>query len=394
MRSAKVFAVSGGFVPARLTVARQAKGLKQKDLAEELRFAPATISKWESDSYEQGPDPSSVQALADRLSVEPGWFYKPLVDSRTRPAFFRSMRSELTSARDKAAAKLLFSYEIYRALDELVEFPAADVPDLVTGSDYRMLSGEKIEALAVRLREYWGLGDDPIADVMVVLENAGIIVAETFLDSNKLDGVSSWFSEVPVVLLAKDKDGGVRRRFDAAHELGHLILHRGVTQECIRKDLRLIEEQAMLFAGAFLLPASSFAVTSDKATLEHLADIKPRWGVSVGAMIKRLASLNLISENHERNLWKYYSYRQWRGNEPHDSHIGVERPENLRSALELLSQEDPATLVDVVESVGLGVEYITELTGVESAYLRTATLKRPKLKLVRTNEAGLSPAND
>lgn len=393
MQSAKVFAASGGFVPARLTVARQAKGLKQKDLADELQFAPATISKWESDSYELGPDSTSVQVLADRLSVEPTWFYKPLGEAKSGPAFYRSMRSELTTAREKAAAKLLFSYEIYRALDELVEFPSADIPDVAGGADYRMLSPEKIEALAVRLRENWGLGDDPITDLMVVLENAGIVVAETFLDSNKLDGVSAWFASVPVILLAKDKDGGVRRRFDAAHELGHLVLHRGLTQECIKNDLRLIEEQAMLFAGAFLLPASSFAVTSDKATLEHLSDIKPRWGVSIGAMIKRLASLNLISENHERNLWKYYSYRQWRGNEPHDDHIEVERPENLKVALELLSREDPATLLDVVESVSIGTDYITELTGIEPTRLRAATLKRPKLKLVRTNDR-LNPAND
>jgi Zn-dependent peptidase ImmA (M78 family)/transcriptional regulator with XRE-family HTH domain len=386
MRSARVFAVPGGFVPARLTIARQAKGLKQKDLADELRFTPGTISKWESEAYEQGPDPSSVQALADRLGVEPNWFYKPLQQGAAGPAFYRSMRSELTTAREKAAAKLLFTFEIYGALDELVEFPSADIPDLAEGTDYRVLSPERIEALAGRLREYWGLGDDPIVDLMVVLENAGVVVAETFLDSNKLDGVSAWFADAPVILLAKDKDGGVRRRFDAAHELGHLILHRGVTQECIKSDLRLIEEQAMLFAGAFLLPASSFAVTSDKATLEHLSDIKPRWGVSIGAMIKRLSSLHLISESHERNLWKYYSYRQWRGNEPHDDHISVERPENLKAALELLSRDDPVTLGQVVNSVSIGTEYLTELTGVESAYLVSTATKRPKLKLVRAND--------
>ena len=92
MRSAKVLSVSGGFVPARLTIARQAKGLKQKDLAEDLQFSPGTISKWESEAYEQGPDSSSVQALADRLSVQPGWFYKPIDGARNGPAFYRSMR--------------------------------------------------------------------------------------------------------------------------------------------------------------------------------------------------------------------------------------------------------------------------------------------------------------
>ena len=326
--------------------------------------------------------------------MQPGWFYKPIDGARNGPAFYRSMRSELTAAREKAAAKLLFSYEIHDALDELVEFPASDVPNLIESTDYRALSPDKIESLAVRLREYWGLGDDPISDLMVVLENAGIVVAETFLDSNKLDGVSAWFGNVPVVLLAKDKDGGVRRRFDAAHELGHLILHRDLTQASIKADLRLIEEQAMLFAGAFLLPASSFALTSDKVTLEHLVAIKPRWGVSIGAMIKRLGSLNLISEQHERNLWKYYSYRQWRGNEPHDDHIEVERPENLKSALELLAKDDPSSLAKIVENVSIGAEYITELTGVEPACLRSTSVTRPKLKLVKSGVPTFDPAND
>jgi Zn-dependent peptidase ImmA (M78 family)/DNA-binding XRE family transcriptional regulator len=393
MRKAKLFAASGSFVPARLTVARQAKGLKQKDLAEELQLVPATISKWESDAYGHGPDPLSVESLAAHLGVKSPWFYKPLDSDKSRPAFFRSMRSELTAAREKAAAKLLFSYEIHEALDEFVEFPTPDVPHIAEGINHRTLSSDKIEALAVRLREYWGLRDDPIADLMVVLENAGIVVAETYLDSNKLDGVSSWFGDVPVVLLAKDKDGGVRRRFDAAHELGHLVLHRGLSQDDIRTDLRLIEEQAMLFAGAFLLPASSFAVSSTNATLEHLSDIKPRWGVSIGAMIKRLSALNLISDNHERNLWKYYSYRQWRGNEPHDDHIHVERPENLKSALEILSEDDPNSLRDVVQTASIGADYISELTGIEAILLDTGVQKGPKLKLVRSSGSP-TPAND
>ncbi len=150
----------------------------------------------------------------------------------------------------------------------------------------------------------------------------------------------------------------------------------------------------MQFAGAFLLPASSFAITSDRATLEHLSDVKPRWGVSIGAMIKRLASLNLISENHERNLWKYYSYRMWRGNEPHDETISVERPENLRSALELLAADDPATLSEIVDRIGLGRDYISELTGIESKHLRKMPVERPKLKLVRMANSSSEPAND
>lgn len=386
MRNSKLSAVSGGFVPARLTIAREARGLKQKELADELNFVPATISKWESEGYGQAPDSNSLDALSAILQVDLGWFFKPLQSDFMSPPFYRSMRSELSAARDRAAAKLLFSYEIFDRLNEYVEFPNLDIPHILPAEDYRSLSAETIEKVASRLREYWGLGDDPISDLMVVLENAGIVVAETYLDSTKLDGVSAWFGDVPVVLLAKDKEGGVRRRFDAAHELGHLVLHHGLSKEAIRYDLRLIEEQAMLFAGAFLLPPSSFASTMGDASLDYLAAIKPRWGVSVGAMIKRLGSLHLISENHERNLWKYYSYRKWRGNEPHDDSIAIERPENLRSALEMLASDDPDAIRNVRANIALSGEYIGELTGVDHRALWEIINERPKLRLVRSPE--------
>ena len=381
-------ALSGGFVPARLAIARQACGLKQKDLAEELGYGPAALSKWESEGYDHAPDRSVVENLASFLKVKPSWFFKPLASDHMSPPFYRSMRSELSIAREKAAAKLLFSHELFDQLNKHVEFPSCDIPAIDVG-DYRLLSPEKIESIATELREYWGLGDDPISDMVLIIENAGIVVAETFLDSVKLDGVSAWCSNVPVILLAKDKQGGVRRRFDAAHELGHVILHRHLSTDAIKADLNLIEEQAMLFAGAFLLPASSFASTIGDCSLDHLAAIKPKWGVSVGAMIKRLGSLHLVSEGNERNLWKYYSYRKWHGNEPHDKTIEVERPENLRSAIEILAEDDQAALHELLGSLGLDGSYVAELTGIDINLLDDRPTERPRLQLVPR-----SPAND
>lgn len=150
----------------------------------------------------------------------------------------------------------------------------------------------------------------------------------------------------------------------------------------------------MLFAGAFLLPASSFASNVGDASLDHLAAIKPRWGVSVGAMIKRLGSLHLVSENHERNLWKYYSYRKWRGNEPHDNSIPVERPENLRSAIEMLATDDPEAVKAVQDGLALGSGYISELTGVDKSVLRGVAAEKPKLRLVRSFDPDKVAAND
>ena len=131
--------------------------------------------------------------------------------------------------------------------------------------------------------------------------------------------------------------------------------------EDLKRDLTLIEEQAMAFAGAFLLPGASFSADISEATLDGLADLKPKWKVSIGAMIKRLRALNLVTAKHERNLWKYYSYRKWRGNEPYDDRIEVERPVNLKSAIEMIAEDGADEVSSFLTDAGLSARDVSEL---------------------------------
>jgi Zn-dependent peptidase ImmA (M78 family) len=210
-----------------------------------------------------------------------------------------------------------------------------------------------------------------------------VVVSEDYVQSSKLDGVSRWFDKNPVMLLGKDKQGAVRRRFDVAHELGHLILHQNVSREDLINDLALIEEQAMSFAGSFLLPASSFSSDVADFSLDTLSDLKPKWKVSIGAMIKRLGNLELVKPEHERNLWKYYSYRKWRGNEPYDDRLKMETPLNLKAAIEMVAEDGPAEISILMSEIGLLPTDVADLTGVDVSVLNTAKSKNAKLKLVR-----------
>lgn len=381
MERRNISADANGFVPARLTLARMARGFKQNELSELINRTPSTLSKWESVEYELSPDQEAINRLADILSVQPQWFFKP--SGNKGVAFYRSLRSELGIARDKAAAKLHFSYDLYGTLADRVQFPDIDVPDLAEGRDYRTFRREDIDHFANRLRDYWGLGDDPIEDLLLVIENAGVAIAESYIDSEKLDGVSCWFDSQPVMLLAKDKSAGVRRRFDAAHELGHLVLHRNVSEEELSNNLNLIEEQAMAFAASFLLPEITFRDSIRSTSLEDLADVKPIWKTSIGAMIKRSTDLELITPEHARNLWKYYSYRKWRGNEPYDDRLPIERPLNMKTAIEMLSEDGAAEIRELMADVAMVADDISDLTGIALEKLQSDSQRGPKLRLVK-----------
>lgn len=353
-----------GFVAGRLTMAREARGLRQVDLAAMIDRSAPTISKYESNA--QRPDQAVVQLLASALGVGVAWFFIPLEPDPKTAVFYRSLATALDAMRAKARARLGFVEVLDEVIADFVDLPAVDVPDLLQGRDFRTLRDADIELFAHQLREHWDLGDGPIDDLMIVIENAGIVVAEDEIGSSKLDGVSRWSARTgrPYMLLAKDKQVGCRRRFDAAHELAHLVLHRNVSPDELVANFSLIEEQAMNFAGSLLMPEDTFGQQVYSYSLEALAGLKPEWKASVGAMIKRIFHLGMISDQYERRLWQYYSYRKWKKEgEPHDDEIAIEQPENLRQAIRIGVEEGVVSPREFLLRVGMSASDICSLTG-------------------------------
>ncbi|MBN9549402.1 MAG: ImmA/IrrE family metallo-endopeptidase [Alphaproteobacteria bacterium] len=371
-----------GFVPGRLTMAREARALRQTELADLINRSPATVSKYESIASPQRPDPAILPRLAEVLQVDMGWFFKPLVQQEGTAVFYRSLVSELELMRNKARARLGFVEAIEETLSQYVDLPEVDVPDLLEGRDYRTLRREDFDFYAAALRDHWDLGDGPIEDLLLVIENAGIVVAEDEIGSVKLDGVSWWSLATgrPYMLVAQDKNVAVRRRLDAAHEMAHVVLHRYVGPEDLKRDFRLIEEQAMAFAGAFLLPAETFGDEVYSHSLEALVALKSKWKVSVGAMIKRLGHLGSISEHYERRLWQYYSYRKWRAREPLDDIITVEQPQNLRSSIEMLVEDDFISRGELLRETGLSAQDLCSLTGLPTDFFDAAPANLVRLR--------------
>src|SRR5690606_15276858 len=150
---------------------------------------------------------------------------------------------------------------------------------------------------------------------------SGVIVAASPTGSEHLEAVSEIDERGrPSVFLGTDKGIRARSRFDAAHELGHLILHRNLDRRTLNRaaEFKLIEDQAHAFAGAFLMPAMAVSGELWAATLDGFRAVKPRWNASIAAMIYRCRSLRMISESEERRLWINLNRRGWRQFEPLD----------------------------------------------------------------------------
>jgi Zn-dependent peptidase ImmA (M78 family) len=149
-------------------------------------------------------------------------------------------------------------------------------------------------------------------------------------------------------MLATDKMSLPRRQMDAAHELGHAILHKGVSHEELKSDLKEIERQAFRFASAFLLPETTYVHEVQHYSLAGLLSVKERWRVSVKAQIRRLLDLEVIPEHYGTQLYKSYSANGWNKVEPLDRDWPVPEPTVLRNALNLIVESGTRTKEDLL----------------------------------------------
>lgn len=174
-----------------------------------------------------------------------------------------------------------------------------------------------------------------------------------------------------MVVLSRDKASAARQRFDAAHELAHLVLHSRVDPKRLNSatDYKIMEDQAHYFATAILLPADEFTNDLWSPTLDGLLALKERWKVSVGAMIKRCKALQIVDDESEKRLWINYNRRGWRTSEPYDGRIEKERPRILRRSISQLLSEGEQSVSQILSAIPLASRDIEELCDLDPGTL-------------------------
>lgn len=381
-----------GFLPSRLGEALDARGLSQVSLAQLMgRNSSTSISRWLHG--EQAPETTAVDELSWALNLPVSYFFRPQPEHGTTPFFFRSMVAATKTARNKAKARLRWGQDISLALQEVVDLPKCNVPDPIGDRDFRTLEDAAIEEAATVCRRAWELGDGPLSDIHLLLENNELVIFHDEIGAATMDGVSSWSraDTRSYIYVAIDKPSAVRTQFNVAHELAHIVLHRRIDQSTLTKpeEFKLIEHQAHLFAAAFLLPAESFAGELTTPTLSAFQALKARWKVAIGAMIKRCDTLGITNDEYTLRLWKHYSARGWRTSEPLDDVIEVEKPRMLSRSIRVLAEQGGWSLAQIVDSLPFAANDIEQLASLPSGFLSAAAA--PVIELPRLKTASAPP---
>jgi Zn-dependent peptidase ImmA (M78 family)/DNA-binding XRE family transcriptional regulator len=376
----------------RLREARLARGLYKSVLADMVGITGTAITRYEQDVDK--PPHDRLLALAQHLNFPYEFFLQPEWQEEPEIVFWRSRAAETKYAREMTEQRMLWMCEIFALLEQDVNFPALKIPSLDL-QDFRSLTSDAIEHAADDLRVHWKLRDLPISDVLLVLENAGIPVCNLEIMSEKQDGFCFHSKTLQRIFVGINTQNvsAVRARYDAAHELGHIVLHSKVTPQQIRDPSlhRQLEQQAHRFAGAFLFPRSAFRVEVGAPTLDYFCALKKRWGISIAAMVHRAFDLEIIDSHEMTDLYRKMGRRKWRGllQEPFDQpgEMLLERPRMLRRGVEVLLNEGHLRST-IQTALALPEREIEQLAGLERGFfksaevIRLATSKHDLLKAV------------
>ncbi len=356
-----------GFEGSRLREAREARGVTAVALAELAKVTPQAINNYENNR--STPSPRVADVFAEALGLPLDFFFlAPRRGQPYSPFLFRSMSAATKTARVRAVRRAYWLSDLHEYLGTRVTFPDVNLPQFDLPASPSLITDDEIEEIADAVRDYWRMRRDPVANMVALLENQGAVVSRGPLGDASLDGLSVSLAR-PIVMIGTDKGTAVRWRFDAAHELGHLILHSHLDPNIALKpaEHKLVEHQAHRFAGAFLLPMSSFGEDFFAASLDALLAIKPKWRVSIAAMIMRARDGQLISEEIQRRLHINYTRRGWRRMEPYDDHFEAERPSVIGTAIKLVV--DNGDKPELVQRVPLASADVEALAGLPSGWL-------------------------
>lgn len=296
-----------------LAMARRSRGLTQEQLATAVGVSQVAIHRYEAGLRE--PDDEVLLSMADTLGLT-SQFLREAGRARGAMAVDAHMRRAAT-AKPTVWRRLEATLNIYRMhTRHLLEEVALHADQVMPRYDLMEVS----PADAARLtRMQWRIPIGPVWPLVQWIEAAGCVVIEEDFGTPRVDGLSQWIDDRPVMLV-NSRAPTDRKRLTLAHELGHLCLHAvEVSPE--------MEREANEFAAEFLMPMDVIRPQLRNLTLGKLGDLKRQWGVSMQALIERAHGARLITASQRTGLYKQLSARGWRTREPISDELREERPQ-------------------------------------------------------------------
>lgn len=373
------------FIGENLSNLRILYGYSRKQLSEQLEITEQAI--WQYENNYTTPKLQTINQLKQLFKVKSTYFYQPdilskYIEKDTIPLMHIAYRSKVINlmAKTQTEAKHVeFLDSLINYLAYQLVLPSKKIIQLRNSViNYLQQSDEKrdtqIAHVANLARDFLGLRPDTNDDLLFLIEKSGVFVFEKAIGDD-IDAYSLWTkTERPYIILGNLKRSSVRRNFDIAHELGHLLLHYKVAFTHLdRKEHKTLEKEANLFAGAFLLPEAAFladikTVINPKNPDAYL-DLKKKWKTSLQVLGYRAAHLGILDAKEHRNFYAAMHRKGYLKQEPLDDIILIQKPQKTRSIFNLVFKKDLIDLRTMLDKDWLiDIGFLSNLTGITQEF--------------------------
>ncbi|MCV2501901.1 ImmA/IrrE family metallo-endopeptidase [Melissococcus plutonius] len=367
------------FIGVNLQRVRTLYGYSRRELGETLNISEQAI--WQFENEITQPSFELVTELKKLFSVKTSYFYK---EHTHNDVFFIednvAYREADIISRKRTLSEVEYLNTIYPivfGLESYLSIPPISINKirdevLKIYHSNKIDTLVKIEKIANIAREKLQISNDN-TDLLFKIEKSGVYVVEKNI-GGKADAYSAWDKEglVSFIILGKRKSA-VRRNFDLAHELGHLLMHYNM--EFIssdKKEYNQMEAEANQFASFFLLPKEEFKKDflkiGHKSNPTSFINLKLKYNVSIQALEMRAFKLKLISPQQNSYFYRQIARMNYRLEEPLDKEMVIKKPGKIRSIMNLVFKNELISFAEFQEKFGIETNYLCNLFSIDKEF--------------------------
>lgn len=363
----------------KLTELRLLKGWSRLELAQILDVTEQAI--WQFETKGVRPDQSSTLMKILRVfDVKLSYFSKEDTPDIVEVGRIAFRNGDSNSKRIVQIQKAYINkiHSIFKYTESYLMPPQWTFPDLHKRVNQYVVEGMNLEEIAQFVKDYLEVSVDN-HDLMYKLERSGINILTKVIDLDKnADAYSLWTrDETPYIILGKGKSA-VRRNFDLAHELGHLLLHSHVNfEELSNMDLKEKEREADKFASYFLLPKDIFVEKFNKyvgmkvSNPDSYIALKSEFNVSIQALEYRAYKLGYLSLKQNSYFYRVINKKNYKKMEPLDDTILIKKPGKLVNIIDMILKSNQVTVNDFLENQGVTAKFFIEHLDLQENFFDT-----------------------
>ncbi|MFV5490486.1 ImmA/IrrE family metallo-endopeptidase [Acinetobacter sp. ASP199] len=334
--------------------------LSLEDVAVKVGKSKQYIHKLETGlSY---PTDDLLVELCNFFDVKKDFFYQVHSPLQEDQIHFRSLKTSRQFAKQVVISRAEQLNRLIRFIEEHVDLPQYLINSIEV--DHTQLTGDQIEKIAEDFRKEFDLDLAPISNLTEFCEDIGVVITDFNSISSEVDALSL-ICQRPIIVRNTSKNSACRQRFDIAHEIGHMVLHNGVTT-----GDTLTESQAHRFSSALLLPQAMLRTNfpilfkGGRFDWNKMSEFKQIWGISKAAILYRAKQLNLIDDNQYKTGAIHLRVNGEARQESEDIRMPIETPSLLQDAINIILS-DGISAEQISNELNISISILEKLTNMK-----------------------------